>query len=154
MLKYSVLFTAIVSSGAIAQAQSIWQSGGGEGSHYAYVTDGGFVESSYQNGIMLFCPDDGRKGRSCELRVKVDGELPRARTAVTFEFSDGLQITRLAESVSGGKPQIGWEWEGQLITALRSQSSVVVSIADGPKHTFTLRGSSGAIRKAMDQKAG
>lgn len=130
---------------AAGPALADWRYDGGEGSYYAYTTDGGFVEGSYRNGLMFFCPDNGRP---CELRVTINGQVPEPRVVVSFAFPDGNTIQRVAEEVDGGPTQIGWE--GGLIENLESQGSVTVSVGDRQGHTFSLGGSSNAIRQAMN----
>jgi hypothetical protein len=121
-----------------------WRFEGGEGTYYAFITDGGFVEGSYKNSLMFFCPDDGR---ICELYVTIDGETPQRNVVVTLAFQDGQTFQRLAEEVNGGRPQI--DWEGEILRSLIAQDSVTVSIGDGPGHRFSLAGSTAAIQRAM-----
>lgn len=127
-------------------ASAEWNYVHGEGTYYAYVSDGGFVEGSYSNGMMLFCPDDGRK--ICEFRVLIEGQTPEPPVVVSFDFPSGRTITRLAEAPGGIEPVVGWEEELQ--RALMSESQVTVSIDNGPSHTFSLQGSASAIRQAMN----
>jgi hypothetical protein len=127
-------------------ASAEWQFVGGEGSYYAFISDGGFVEGSYRNGMMLFCPDDGRN--ICDFRVWIDGQTPQPPVAVSFDFPSGRVITRLAEAPDGVSPVVGWEEDLQ--QALMSESQVTVSIDKGPSHTFTLDGSASAIGQAMN----
>ena len=140
----SVLSVSITLFAEAAWAE--WQFVGGEGSYYAFISDGGFVEGSYRNGMTLFCPDDGRN--ICDFRVLIDGQTPQPPVVVSFEFPSGKVVTRLAEAPGGIRPVVGWEEELQ--SSLMSESQVTVSIDDGPSHTFTLDGSASAIRQAMN----
>lgn len=133
---------ALLTSPAFAE----WQFSGGEGSSYAFTTDGGFVDGSYKNGLMFFCPDDGN---SCELYVTINGQIPQPPVAVTFAFSDGQTVQRLAEPV-GGQERSVIGWQDGLLEKLLSESSVTVSIENGPSHTFSLSGSTTSIRQAMN----
>jgi hypothetical protein len=143
-LACSTLSVLMASFAGAASAE--WQFVGGEGSYYAFISDGGFVEGSYRNGMMLFCPDDGRD--ICEFRLLIDRQTPQPPDVVSFEFPSGKVITRLAEAPGGIRPVVGWEEE--LRSALMSESQVTVSIDNGPNHTFTLDGSASAIRQAMN----
>lgn len=139
MVTCAAVFAAVASP-----ARAEWSYGGGEGSSYAFTTDGGFVDGSYSNGMMFYCPDDGNP---CELRVTVNGETPQPRAIVTFAFSNGQAVQRLAEEINGGMPQISWE--GEVLEGLLSQDSVAVSIGNDAGYAFSLSGSSSAIRRAM-----
>lgn len=137
-----VLFAFVAASPVMAD----WRYDGGEGSYYAYITDGGFVDGTYQNGLMFRCPDDGNP---CTFYVTVNGELPQPPVVVTFNFSNGQIIQRLTEPDGGAeKAVIGWE--GEVLANLMSQDSVTVSIGQRPSYTFSLSGSAGAIQRAMN----
>lgn len=138
----AVLFVATVASAASAN----WRFDGGEGSYYAYVTDGGFVDGTYQNGLMFFCPDDGNP---CLFYVTINGQLPQPPVVVSFSFSNGQTVQRLAEP-DGGSDKAVIGWEGDVLANLLSQDTVAVSIGSGPSHTFSLSGSSSAIERAMN----
>ncbi|MEM7701859.1 MAG: hypothetical protein AAF251_07970 [Pseudomonadota bacterium] len=138
-----------ISSPALAQ----WQYMDAEGAYYAWVTDGGFVEGSFENGLNLFCPDvSGPEGQHrrvlCEFSVTIAGAKPTPPAAVSFTFSDGLVVKRRVEAVQGGPSQIALE--GELLDRMLSDSGVTVAVASGESFTFSLEGSSHAIRKAMD----
>jgi hypothetical protein len=145
-VKKAGLLAATLAALQASPAFAGWLFEGGEGFSYAYATDGGFVDGSYQNGLMFFCPDDGNP---CEFRVTVNGAMPQPMVVVSFVFSDGKTVQRRAEEINGGVPQIGWQ-DG-LMEELLSQDSVTVSIADGTSHTFSLTGSSKAINRAMNR---
>jgi hypothetical protein len=133
-------FAVLAASPAFAE----WRFDGGEGSYYAYTTDGGFVDTSYQNGLRFFCPEGTTP---CSFFVKVKGATPDHRVVVSFVFSDGKIVQTLAEQIDNGEPEINWQ-DG-LLEELLLQDSVTVSIKDGPSHTFSLIGSTKAIRRAM-----
>lgn len=140
------VFLAAASAAFLANpARAEWRFDGGEGSYYAYTTDGGFVEGSYKNGLIFFCPDDGNQ---CDFYVTINGETPQPRAVVTFAFTSGKIIQRMAEEIVEGAPVIGWQ-DG-LLDELLSQDSVSVSIRDGARHQFSLRGFKQAIGQAMN----
>lgn len=145
-MKYLGLSAVLFSFATSAQAQ--WQyEPPSEGNAYAWTSDGGFVDDSYQNGMMFICPPPEAEGLFCRLIVTINGQRPRPPAAVTFEFPDGEKLQRITERVGGGTPQVGWD--PRLIEKLRSQSNVTVSFGDHPGHTFSLGGSSQAIGRAM-----
>lgn len=138
-------------------AYAEWQHEANEGGNYAWITDGGFVEGSYQNGMSLFCPDaepadfdpSDRRHRSvlCEFRVTLGGEMPRPPAIVSFRFDNDAVVERVSERVRGGKPQI---WlGGELIELMLSRKSVTISDKNGARHTFSLTGSAKALRNTM-----
>ena len=127
-------------------ANAAWQYSDGEGSYYAYTTDGGFVRGSYESGIVVHCDDLNY----CSLRVWIEGELPQLPVAVTFEFSSGRTISRLAEAPGGIDPVIGFD--SDLRKALMTEDSVKVSVPNVGSYTFSLTGSSAAIKSAMERE--
>lgn len=145
--KPAVLLAAVSVSLSASPAWADWRFEGGEGSSYAFETDGGFVEGSYKNGMIFSCTGDNSP---CKLRVVINGKKPQPNAVVTFVFSDGITVKRLAEEVAGDEPQIGWE--GDIMDGLKSAGSVKVNIGDSPGHSFALTGSSDAIRRAMAAK--
>ncbi len=140
-----------------APAYAAWSYEASEGGHYAWSTDGGFVESSYQNGLTLFCPDlkpsdlnaSDNRHRSvlCEFSVTLNGEKPEAPAIVSFRFDNGETIQRQSERVQGSQPQIALE--GRLLELMLQQSRVTASVRSGAEYTFSLKGSSAALRGAM-----
>ena len=135
-MKRLVLSLALLSSATAAHAE--WQYTGGEGTYYAYTTDGGFIDGTYQNGLMLFCPSDGN---FCQFSVVINGETPQPPAIVSFAFDNGQLVERITESVAGGDPEVGFE--GELQEALMSNNSVT------GQYTFSLKGSSAAIAEAV-----
>jgi len=126
-MKRELMVLALLLSATTAHADWLYE--GSEGSSYAYTTDCGFVDGSYQIGLMFFCPDDWNP---CEFRVAIQGQTPRPPVVDSFTFSDGQTVERLSESVGGGKPQVGWD--EILVDKLMSDSSVVMTVPHATAH--------------------
>ena len=77
---------AIATLAGAVPAVAEWQFEQGEGQLYAYTTDGGFVQGSYQNAMFFFCQDGLGY---CELSITIDGKQPQPRDIATFTFDDG-----------------------------------------------------------------
>lgn len=131
---------------AASPAHANWLYNGGEGSYYAYITDGGFVDDSFENGLMVRCSDDSEY---CTLRVWIEDKLPRPPAAVTFTFASGKTITRIAEAPGGIDPIV--DFDKEMYDALRSEESVTVSVPRVGSYTFSLKGSSRALSQATDR---